>query len=195
MRGGRGEGGVRQPPVPLSSPSASLPPNPPKIHMPRKKKNTGRFFISESKHLGHGGLEVMGKEETIGLIRPGHTSPAEIKQKSLPRRAPPRLTLGLPVPSMEPFPSIPGIWCPVVHFGAPSAGSCTLPTRFPSIPGIWCPWLTPVLQSPGSPDPPTHFPSIPVLWPGRGAGQKGSQRSAAVLWPFGNEPLGILSRK
>lgn len=64
--------------------------------MPRKKKNTGRFFISESKHLGHGGLEVMGKEETIGLIRLGHTSPAEINQKSLHYRAPPRLTLVLP---------------------------------------------------------------------------------------------------
>ena len=51
-----------------------------------KKKNTSRFFISESKHLGRGGLEVMGKEETIRLIRPAHTSPAEIKQKSLLRR-------------------------------------------------------------------------------------------------------------
>lgn len=48
-----------------------------------KKKNTSRFFISESKHLGHGGLEVMGKEETIRLIRQAHTSSAEIKQKSL----------------------------------------------------------------------------------------------------------------
>lgn len=59
----------------------------------------------------------MGKEETIGLIRPGHTSPAEIKQKLLPRRALLWLTLGLPVPSMEGFPSIPGVWCLVVHFG------------------------------------------------------------------------------
>lgn len=93
--------------------AAFLPPNPPKIHMPRKKKNTSRFFISESKHLGHGGLEVMGKEETIGLIRPGHTSPAEINQKSLHYRAPSRLTLVLPT-QLSPwpahaFPPIPGI--------------------------------------------------------------------------------------
>lgn len=100
--------------------STFLPPNTPKIHMPRKKKNTSRFFISESKHLGHGGLEVMGKEETIGLIRPGHTSPAEINQKSLHYRAPPRLTLVLPTQL--------------------SAGELrrarSLPTHFPPIPGF-----------------------------------------------------------
>lgn len=44
----------------------------------------------------------MGKEETIGLIRPGHTSPAEIKQKSLHYRAPAPLTLVLPTRLREP---------------------------------------------------------------------------------------------
>jgi len=38
----------------------------------------------------------MGKEETIGLIRLGHTSPAEINQKSLHYRVLPWLTLVLP---------------------------------------------------------------------------------------------------
>jgi len=85
-----------------SLPSHSTPP----LHFPppessqntraHKKKNTSRFFISESKHLGRGGLEVMGKEETIGLIRLGHTSPAEINQKSLHYRVLPWLTLVLP---------------------------------------------------------------------------------------------------
>lgn len=44
----------------------------------------------------------MGKEETIGLIRPRHTSPAEIKQKSLHYRAPARLTLVLPTRLRQP---------------------------------------------------------------------------------------------
>lgn len=157
MRGGRGEGGVRQPPVPFNSPSASLPPNPPKIHMPRKKKNTGRFFISESKHLGHGGLEVMGKEETIGLIRPGHTSPAEIKQKSLPHRAPLWLTLGLPVPRSV-FPqSLPfgALWFVLV---LPVLGARLCPLLFP--PGVS--WLTL-----GLPVPTQRFPQglgFGALW-------------------------------
>ena len=121
MRGGREKGGVRKPPIPFNSPSPlSPPPNPPKIHMPRKKKNTSRFFISESKHLGHGGLEVMGKEETIGLIRPGHTSPAEINQKSLHYWAPPRLTLVLPTQL-----SAGELW-----------RARSLPTRFPRLPAF-----------------------------------------------------------
>lgn len=154
MRGGRGEGGVRQPPVPFSSPSASLPPNPPKIHMPRKKKNTGRFFISESKHLGHGGLEVMGKEETIGLIRPGHTSPAEIKQKSLPHRAPLWLTLGLPVP-WSVFPQSLPFGAFVVRSGVPSAGSPALPAPFP----IWC-----LMVNSGAASANAEFPLSPGVW-------------------------------
>lgn len=87
--------------VPRPSPSsASLTPTPPSSLQSsqntraHKKKNTSRFFISESKHLGHGGLEVMGKEEAIGLIRP-HTLPLQIKQKSLLHGAD-RLTLALP---------------------------------------------------------------------------------------------------
>ena len=85
--GGQGRG---EAPLPTAPASASLnpPPRLPPLQSSQntrahKKKNTSRFFISESKHLGRGGLEVMGKEETIRLIRPAHTSPAEIKQKSL----------------------------------------------------------------------------------------------------------------
>lgn len=54
-----------------------------------KRKTQADFFKkSESKHSGHGGLEVMGKEEIIGLIGQAHTSLPEINQKSLLCRTP-----------------------------------------------------------------------------------------------------------
>lgn len=62
----------------------------------------------------------MGKEETIGLIRPGHTSPAEINQKSLHYGAPARLTLVLPTQ---------------LSAGEPQRAR-SLPTPFPPAPGF-----------------------------------------------------------
>lgn len=41
----------------------------------------GPFFISKSKQAACGGLGVMGKEETVMLIRPAHTSSSNKKTK------------------------------------------------------------------------------------------------------------------